>query len=154
MLCLPGNISKYYISPNKCSGTLKTEMEVGRRGTYWESTLVTLHLITLHCIPAFHALKFWFDFCFTALQHILGHFWHGQLPQPHCSWVSLLGSLPVHSAHSFASNWQLLFLNQQKRENGRRNFFMTKSHALKCFVSVEQLRRVFDHKNIYAVGSH
>ena len=30
-------------------------------------------------------------------------------------------------AHSFASNWQLLFLNQRKRENGRRNIFMTKS---------------------------
>ena len=38
-----------------------------------------------------------------------------------------LGSLPVLSAHSFASNWLLLFLNQRKRENGRRNVFMTKS---------------------------
>ena len=46
---------------------------------------------------------------------------------PHCSWASLLGSLPVFSAHSFASNWQLLFLNQRKRENGRRNVFMIKS---------------------------
>ena len=43
------------------------------------------------------------------------------------SWASLLGSLPVLSAHSFAINWQLLFLNQRKRENGRRNVFMTKS---------------------------
>ena len=24
-------------------------------------------------------LRIWFDFCFTALQHILGHFGHGQL---------------------------------------------------------------------------
>ena len=39
----------------------------------------------------------------------------------------LLGSLPVLSAHSFASNWQLPFLNQRKGENGRRIFFMTKS---------------------------
>ena len=70
---------------------------------------------------------FWFDFCFTALQCILGHFGRGQLTYPHCSWASLLGSLPVLSAHSFASNWQLLFLNQRKRENGRRNVFMTKS---------------------------
>ena len=70
---------------------------------------------------------FWFDFCFTALQHILGHFGRGQLTYPHCSWASLLGSLPVLSAHSFASNWQLLLLNQRKRENGRRNVFMTKS---------------------------
>ena len=31
------------------------------------------------------------------------------------------------SAHSFASNWQLLLLNQRKRENGRSNLFMTKS---------------------------
>ena len=64
---------------------------------------------------------FWFDFCFTALQHILGHFGRGQLTYPHCSWASLLGSLPVLRAHSFASNWQLLLLN------GRRNVFMTKS---------------------------
>ena len=70
---------------------------------------------------------FWFDFCFTALRHILGHFGRGQLTKPHCSWASLLGSLPVLSAHCFASNWQLLFLNQRKRENGRRNVFMTKS---------------------------
>ena len=46
----------------------------------------------------------WFDFCFMALQHILGHFGHGQLTYPHCSWASLLSSLPVLSAHSFASN--------------------------------------------------
>ena len=39
----------------------------------------------------------------------------------------VLGSLPVLSAHSFASNWQLPFLNQWKGENGRRNLFMTKS---------------------------
>ena len=46
----------------------------------------------------------WLDFCFTALQHILGHFGCGQLTLPHCSWASLLGSLPVLSAHSFVSN--------------------------------------------------
>ena len=68
-----------------------------------------------------------FDFCFMALRHILGHFGRGQLTYPHFSWASLLGSLPVLSAHSFASNWQLLFFIQWKRENGRRNVFMTKS---------------------------
>ena len=36
------------------------------------------------------------------------------------------GSLPVLSAHSFATNWQLPFLNQWKGENGHRNYFMTK----------------------------
>ena len=41
---------------------------------------------------------------------------------------SLLGCLPVLSAHSFASNWQLPFLNQRKGENGRRNYFMTSLH--------------------------
>ena len=82
--------------------------------------------ITCEIIGGFDQI-FWFDFCFTALQHILGHFGRGQLTYPHCSWASLLGSLPVLSAHSFASNWQLLFLNQWKRENGRRNVFMTKS---------------------------
>ena len=40
-----------------------------------------------------------FDFCFTTLQHILGHFGRGQLPLPHCSWASLLGSLPEYLVH-------------------------------------------------------
>ena len=37
------------------------------------------------------------------------------------------GSLPILSAHSFTSNRQLPFSNQQKGQNGRRNFFTTKS---------------------------
>ena len=41
--------------------------------------------------------------------------------------ASLLGSLPVLSAHSYASNWQMPFLNQRKGENGFRFFFMIKS---------------------------
>ena len=35
---------------------------------------------------------------------------------------------PVLSAHPFASNWQLLYLNQRYRENGSRNVFMTNLH--------------------------
>ena len=66
--------------------------------------------------------------CFTALRHFSSHFGHGQLTYPHCSWSSLLGSLPVLSAHSFASNWQLPFLNQQKGENRHRNYFTTNLH--------------------------
>ena len=50
-----------------------------------------------------------------ALRHLSGHFRCGQLTYPHCSWASLLCSLPVFSAHSFASNWQLPFLNQRTR---------------------------------------
>ena len=61
--------------------------------------------------------------CFTALRHILGHFGRGQLTYPHCSWASLLGRLPVLSAHSFANNWQLPFLSQRKGKNGRTFFF-------------------------------
>ena len=57
----------------------------------------------------------WFYFCFSAFQHVLGHFGRGQLTYPHCSWASLLGSLPVLSAHySPVTDWQLLFLNQRK----------------------------------------
>ena len=66
--------------------------------------------------------------CFTALWHILGHFGCSQLTYSHCSWATLRGSVPVLSAHLFASNWQLPFLNQRKEENGRRNYFMTKLH--------------------------
>ena len=66
--------------------------------------------------------------CFMALWHILGHFGRGQLSYPHCSWTSLLGSLQVLSAHSFANNWQLPFLKQRKGENGRKKYFMTNLH--------------------------
>ena len=66
----------------------------------------------------------WLYYCFTALRHILGHFERGQLAYPHCSWASLLGSLPVLNAYSFTSN---NFLNQRKGENSRRIFFRTKS---------------------------
>ena len=41
----------------------------------------------------------WFCWCFMDLWHFSGHFRR---------------SLPVLSAHSFTSNWQLPFLNQQK----------------------------------------
>ena len=34
-------------------------------------------------------------------------------------------------AHSFARNWQLLFLNQQKGENDRRKYFMINLHERK-----------------------
>ena len=62
----------------------------------------------------------------------LGHFEHGQLAYHHCSWASLLGSLPVLNAHSFASNWQLPFLNQRKGENGRRIFFHDQISTKEC----------------------
>ena len=62
------------------------------------------HLSPTMLCPRYHWPNwFWFDFCFTALQHILRHFGCGQLAYPHCSWASLLGSLPVLTAHSFAS---------------------------------------------------
>ena len=66
--------------------------------------------------------------CFMTLRHILGHFRRSQLTYPHCSSASLLDSLPVLTAHSFVSTWQLLFLNQRKGENGHRNYFMIKLH--------------------------
>ena len=34
----------------------------------------------------------------------------------------------VLSGHSFAGNWQLPFLNQQKGENGRKKYFMASLH--------------------------
>ena len=49
--------------------------------------------------------------CFTALQSLFMSF----LTYPHCSWASLLGSLPELSVHSFVSNWQLPFLSGRER---------------------------------------
>ena len=51
-----------------------------------------------------------------ALQHFSGHFGRGQLTNPHCSWASLLGSLPVTD-------------NCPSWISGReRNYFMTNLH--------------------------
>ena len=46
-------------------------------------------------------------------QHYYGHVQHSQLTS-HCSWAGLdiLSGLPVLSAHAFASNLQLSYLNQ------------------------------------------
>ena len=66
--------------------------------------------------------------CFTALGHVSGLFRCGQLTYPHCFWANLLSCLPVLSAHSFASNWQLSFLIQRKGENVCGNYFMTCLH--------------------------
>ena len=38
---------------------------------------------------------------------------------------TVAGTLPVLSLHLFAIYGQLLFLNHQKRNNGRRNIYMT-----------------------------
>ena len=54
---------------------------------------------------------------FYSLSTLFSHFGCGHLSYPHCSWASLLGSWPVLSANSFASNWQLPVLNQWKGEN-------------------------------------
>ena len=69
-----------------------------------------------------------FCWCLTPLWHFSGHSGLGQLSYPQCSWASLLGSLPILSPHSFASNWQLPFLNRCHGENSRRNYFMNNLH--------------------------
>ena len=63
-----------------------------------------------------------FCWCFTALRYFfLGHLGHSQLTYQHSSWASLVGSLPVLSAHFITTNRQLPFLNGH-----RKNYFMTK----------------------------
>ena len=51
-----------------------------------------------------HCLSFYFGCIIVLRPFDLGHFERGQLAYPHCSWASLLGSLPVLSAYSLASN--------------------------------------------------
>ena len=56
----------------------------------------------------------------------------------------LLGKPPRQ--FTSANNWQLLFLNQRKRENGRRNFFITKSPRKNVpDVGRKRLRHRFPH---------
>ena len=57
-----------------------------------------------------------FCWCFTALRYFfLGHLGQSQLTYQYSSWASLVGSLPVLSAHFITSNRQLPFLNQRER---------------------------------------
>ena len=93
----------------------------------------TLFVLRLGCLLCRHLHvnfvvggSWWW--CFTALGHVSGLFRCGQLTYPHCFWANLLSSLPVLSAHSFASNWQLSFLSQRKGENVCGNYFMTSLH--------------------------
>ena len=61
---------------------------------------------------------------FTAQSVLLRSCWASQLIYSHCSWavLGLLSGEPVLSAHTFASNWQLPFLNQWKGGNGCSNY--------------------------------
>ena len=45
----------------------------------WGKFRQLLPLLTNRHLPLLTRGKVWFDFCFTALQHILGHFRRGQL---------------------------------------------------------------------------
>ena len=48
---------------------------------------------------------------------------------PNVYWAGLvLWAVNQYCAHSFARNWQLPFLNQRKRENERRKYFMINPH--------------------------
>ena len=96
-------------------------------------------------------LSWWF----TALRQFSGHFGRGLLTYPHCSWANLLGSLPLLGAHSFASNWQLPFLNQRKGENGRKNYFITNLHKqiLPDLTIEHVLSKIVDHTGRMSRGS-
>ena len=48
--------------------------------SYTQIICFSAHIPHLWYITVMYCSKFWFDFCFTALQHILGHFGRGQLP--------------------------------------------------------------------------
>ena len=80
---------------------------------YWKHWWLLIN--ARHWSDGFILLLCW---CFTALRHFLGNFGCDQLTH----------SLPVLSAYSFSSDWQLPFLNQRKGENGLRYYFLTKLH--------------------------
>ena len=58
-----------------------------------------------------------------------GHVERSQFTKPYVYLAGLvLQAVNQYSAHSFARNWQLPFLNKQKRENDRRKYFMVNLH--------------------------
>ena len=117
------------------SGSLTLKCQLSDSGIFAPQQYFFSHIMTqsdcYHCktdlttacdflnISKLCCIKLLLCWCFMALQHISGHFGCGQLAYSHCSWASLLGSLPVLSAHSFPSNWQLPCLNLRKGENSK-----------------------------------
>ena len=67
--------------------------------------------------------------CFTVLLEFLGHLGHGQLAYSHCSWASLLGSLPV----SYCKNWSTLTYSKLGKTAGSPYCWkLLQSLLLKC----------------------
>ena len=64
--------------------------------------------------------------CFTARRHFSCHFGGGQLTYPRRFLARLLGSLPVLSAHSFASNCTSWISGRERMTV--KNYFMTNLH--------------------------
>ena len=65
----------------------------------------------------------------TAQSTQWGHVERGQFTKPHVYWAGLvLLVVNQYCVHSFARNWQLPFLNQQKGENDSRKYFMINLH--------------------------
>ena len=97
----------------------------------------------------------WLYWCFTAFRHILCHFGRGHLTYLHCSWASLLGSLPVLSAHSFATpvadNCPSWILGRERMvvEN-----FQDQISTKECFVGRENRTRDRPHTRQTRIRSH
>ena len=67
-----------------------------------------------------------FGWCYTSMVNSWGHV--GTVSYSQCSWASLPEAGYQYLAHIFSPlTDKCSFLNQQKRKNGRRNIFMTKS---------------------------
>ena len=59
----------------KCNKILKQQLH-----QLLHDVIVTAVHIASHVYVLISKFLVWIDFCFTALQHILGHFGHDQLP--------------------------------------------------------------------------
>ena len=66
---------------------------------------------------------------FTAQSTQWGHVEHDQFTLPHVYWAGLvLKVVNQYCAHSYARNWQLIFINQWKGENDPRKYFTINLH--------------------------
>ena len=58
----------------------KLDIYIGFQKRLIKMYVLLIKTIVIHIHDSYKRGLVWFDFCFTALQHILGHFGRGQLP--------------------------------------------------------------------------
>ena len=78
-LMLPLSPNLFYLEDEFENTQLCQKSQLGQQSRRKDTDQEPIQSNSISC-PRYQQEMFWFDFCFTGLQHILGHFERGQLP--------------------------------------------------------------------------